>query len=109
MHTWHDGYHGHWEKEMLFNIAEDPHEQDNLAGNEFSLANEGADILRNWTAEQLGRSFSPVDPMEIVLDEGGPFHIRGHLPSYLERLRETDRAHWAEVLQERHPEAADYG
>ena len=48
----------------------------------------------------------PGRPDETVLDEGGPFHVRGHLPSYLERLRNHGRSHWADVLTERHPEAA---
>ena len=90
---------------MLFNIATDPHEQNNLAINEPRLRNEGSTILQNWTSEQLAKSYSPVDPMEVVLDEGGPFHVRGHLPAYLGRLRETGRSHWAEILEDRHPSA----
>ncbi|MEC8986164.1 MAG: sulfatase [Actinomycetota bacterium] len=105
MRTWHDGYHAHWEEEMLFNIATDPHEQNNLAINEPRLRNEGSTILQNWTSEQLAKSYSPVDPMEVVLDEGGPFHVRGHLPAYLGRFRETGRSHWAEILEDRHPSA----
>ena len=30
MRTWHDGFHGHWNEEMLFDITNDPHEQDDL-------------------------------------------------------------------------------
>ena len=104
LRTWHDGYHGHWNEEMLFNISEDPHEQHDLAASTPDLVSEGFSILKDWTDEQLSRSYSPIDPMEIVLDEGGPFHVRGHLPSYLERLRNTGRSHWADVLIERHPE-----
>tara|TARA_B100000700_G_scaffold206760_1_gene227266 strand:+ start:484 stop:1581 length:1098 start_codon:yes stop_codon:yes gene_type:complete len=107
MRTWHDGYHGHWDKSMLFNVAEDPHEQENLCGQEPDLVREGDAMLEKWTADQLSRSYSPIDPMKIVLDEGGPFHVRGHLPSYLERLRSTGREHWANVLEDRHPEAAN--
>tara|TARA_Y100001936_G_scaffold6993_1_gene6160 strand:- start:4671 stop:5444 length:774 start_codon:yes stop_codon:yes gene_type:complete len=104
LRTWHDGYHGHWNEEMLFNISEDPHEQHDLAASTPDLVSEGSSILKDWTDEQLSRSYSPIDPLEIVLDEGGPFHVRGHLPSYLERLRNTGRSHWADVLIERHPE-----
>ena len=38
-------------------------------------------------SSQLERGYSSVDPMEIVLEEGGPFHTRGHLPEYVDRLR----------------------
>ena len=105
--TWHDGYHGHWDENMLFNIADDPHEQENLIEKEPSLVGEGSEILQSWTNEQLSRSYSPIDPMKIVLDEGGPFHVRGHLPAYLERLRSTGRERWAGVLEDRHPNAAN--
>ena len=102
LRTWHDGFHGHWADEMLFDIAADPHEQHDLAPSERSLTTTGRDLLAAWTEAQLARSYSPLDPMDIVRDEGGPFHTRGHLPGYLERLRETGRSAWAEVLTERH-------
>lgn len=106
MRTWHDGYHGHWEDKMLFNIAQDPHEQNNLSNTEPMRVVEGDNILQEWTDNNLSRSFSPCDPMEIVLDEGGPFHVRGKLPDYLQRLRSTGRSNWAEVLKQRHPKEA---
>ncbi|MCH1513156.1 MAG: sulfatase [Acidimicrobiales bacterium] len=106
MRTWHDGYHGHWEDKMLFNIAQDPHEQNNLSNTEPMRVVEGDNILQEWTDNNLSRSFSPCDPMEIVLDEGGPFHVRGKLPDYLQRLRATGRSNWAEVLKQRHPKEA---
>jgi hypothetical protein len=64
---------------------------------------EGASTLAAWTDEQLARSIVAEDPMDVVRAEGGPFHVRKHLPAYLERLRATGRAHWADVLAERHP------
>ena len=34
--------------------------------------------------------------------EGGPFHCRGELPAYLDRLRATGRGAWADRLAERY-------
>ena len=34
--------------------------------------------------------------------EGGPFHVRGQLPGYLARLRETGRGRWADLLAAKH-------
>jgi len=34
--------------------------------------------------------------------EGGPFHVRGELPMYLERLRATGRAELARALMEKY-------
>ncbi len=42
--------------------------------------------------------------MHTVLTEGGPWHVRGHLPAYLERLERTDRAEHAARLKERYGE-----
>ena len=54
-----------------------------------------------WTSDQLARSFSAADPMDVVMAEGGPFHCRGELPAYLERLRATGRGGWADRLATR--------
>ena len=43
------------------------------------------------------KGYSTVDPMEIVLEEGGPFHTRGHLPEYITDFEK--RSHWADVLK----------
>jgi arylsulfatase A-like enzyme len=103
LRTWHDGFHGHWNEKMMFDVVQDPHEQADLFSSMPEVAQRGQELLKTWTEHQLARSYSPLDPMEIVLEEGGPFHTRGHLPSYLGRLEETGRSHWAEVLRERHP------
>jgi choline-sulfatase len=57
-------------------------------------------------AAQLDRSYVTRDPLETILDEGGPFHVRGHLPEYLDRLRETGRGHWIDTIVARHPAEA---
>jgi arylsulfatase A-like enzyme len=106
LRTWHDGYHGHWGDEMLFDLAADPHEQQDLADGHPDRLGTGRTMLDDWTADQLDRSYSPVDPMDVVRAEGGPFHTRQHLPQYLDRLRETGRGKWADVLVARHPDEA---
>jgi hypothetical protein len=54
----------------------------------------------------LRTSATNVDPMMTVLREGGPYHSRGKLPGYLDRLRSSERAHLAQRLIERHPQEA---
>ncbi len=107
LRTWHDGYHPHWPEEMLFDVAADPHEQDDLAADDPRRIGEARELLGTWTAEQLGRSDSSVDPLDIVRAEGGPYHTRRHLPRYLDRLRETGRGAWADELLARHRDEAD--
>ena len=103
LRTMHDGYHPHWNAEMLFDISTDPHETDDLAADEPGLLDEAANLLDDWTQQQLSLALGDQrDPMDIVLEEGGPYHVRGHLPAYLERLRDSGRGAWADVLVERH-------
>jgi len=102
--TWHDGYHPHWGEEMLFDIASDPHEVNDLASTHPDMVSDARTRLAEWTAEQLEIALGDKqDPMQTVLDEGGPYHVRGHLPAYLERLRATGRSGWADALAERFP------
>lgn len=106
LNTRHDGYHAHWNEHMLFDITDDPHETTDLADSSPDLVATASTMLSEWVTEQVGRALGvpgQVDPMDTVLEEGGPFHCRGHLPAYLERLRATGRSRWADVLADRHP------
>ena len=102
--TYHDGYHL-FPDEMLFNLADDPHEQHDLAAERPDLCGDGARLLSGWHAEMVRTMPSgvAVDPMQTVMAEGGPYHARGHLAQYLERLRATGRADAAAALAARHP------
>jgi arylsulfatase A-like enzyme len=101
LRTWHDGYHGHWSEEMLFDVAGDPHETDDLWGADGPTSRAAASLLEQWTSTQLDLT-GLDDPLDAVRAEGGPFHVRSHLLPYVERLRATGREGWARVLLERH-------
>jgi arylsulfatase A-like enzyme len=100
--TYHDGYHGYPDT-MLFDLATDPHEQNDLQAARPAVVNEALARLERWLAEMMTTATHPADPMWMVLHEGGPKHVRGELPAYLQRLRATGRAHWADLLAARHP------
>jgi arylsulfatase A-like enzyme len=101
LRTWHDGYHGHWNDEMLFDITRDPHETTDLATSDDTTRTQGAAMLEAWTEAQLAGT-GLEDPLAVVRREGGPYHVRRHLAAYAERLRATGRGHWADVLVDRH-------
>jgi choline-sulfatase len=103
LRTYHDGYK-QVDPVMLFDLAEDPHEQHDLASGRPDWVNRAMGMLGEWYHEMATTSQYNEDPMMTVLREGGPFHTRGQLPAYLERLRATDRAHHAERLAARHPD-----
>ena len=102
--TYHDGFHLS-EPEELFNLKEDPHEQHNLAEELPEVCWHGAWYLERWVAEQMQKNIDnyATDPLWEVIHEGGPFHCRGYLPTYCERLEQTGRAAEAAALRERHP------
>jgi len=106
LQTHHDGYKM-LEPMMLFDLNGDPHEQANRADDRPEVADRGLALLAQWQREMARTSPSDIDPLWTVLREGGPFHTRGKLPDYLERLRATGRGIHAETLAERHPAEAE--
>ena len=100
LHTRHDAWHL-WPEEMLFDLAKDPHQQVNRAAECEAALCTGRDLLAGWLAEETVGAARGEDPHARVMAEGGPFHVRGQLPSYLRRLRETDRAELADLLERR--------
>ncbi len=102
--TYHDGYHL-FPVEQLYQVADDPHEQRDLAPSRPDLCREGAWRLLRWHDAMMasmpaGRT---TDPMRSVLAEGGPYHCRGALPKYMERLEATARGWAVPELRRRHP------
>ncbi len=95
--TVHGGYHM-FEKEMLFDIKNDPHQTNNLIDEKRELADKGARLILDWEYEMMTNSVSDVDPMWTVMKEGGPHHSRGALKSYIERLKNTERGDKVEEL-----------
>jgi hypothetical protein len=59
-------------------------------------------MLDAWHADMMRTATHPVDPMWIVMREGGPFHTCGYLTKYAQRLRATGRAKWADELMHKH-------
>lgn len=100
--TYHDGFHL-FDKEMLYNLSDDPKEQYNVAAANRSVCKEAVYYLNEWHDEMMNRAGDDRDPLWTVMKEGGPFHARGYLKGYVKRLEETGRGHYAEQLISRHP------
>jgi arylsulfatase A-like enzyme len=90
-------------KRLLFDVEADPHQTTNRAADRPEVADRGQALLEAWHADMMRTAATPdrTDPLQTVLDEGGPFHPRGRLDAYVERLRDTGRAEEAETLLER--------
>jgi arylsulfatase A-like enzyme len=100
--TYHDGYHL-FDKEMLFNLKEDPHEQHNLAQAEPNRCKEAVYYLNEWHDTMMETMPFDTDPLWTVMKEGGPFHAKGHLQHYISWLEQTGRAFAVPELRRRHP------
>lgn len=102
LRTYHDGYKD-LEPIELYNLTYDPHEQHDLAVERPDIVAYASKLLEDWRSATLASSETDVDPLVTVLREGGPYHCKGELPAYLERLKATGRAHHADKLEARHP------
>lgn len=100
MRTYHDGYHL-FDKEMLFNLKEDVHEQKDVKDKYPEVCAKGAKIILDWQDQAMSTSRFTEDPMWTVLSEGGPYHARGHFEEYRERLINTGRLEGAKRLGEK--------
>ena len=105
--TYHDGYRL-YEDEALYNIKDDPIEQFNIAGENKEICWHGAYLLERWLSENMKKNAedypsAPEDPMWRVIAEGAPYHCRGYLDEYCERLKNSGREWAAERLRKRHP------
>ncbi|MDA3874074.1 MAG: sulfatase-like hydrolase/transferase [Kiritimatiellae bacterium] len=99
--TYHDGFH-EYPADMVFDLDADPHEQFNLADSHPELMEKGKAILTMWKEEALATAHVKEDPLDTVLAEGGPLHVRDDGPAYMKRLRETGRADAADRLSAKH-------
>jgi arylsulfatase A-like enzyme len=106
--SYHDGLHMFPEL-MQFNLREDPHEQHNIAADHPELVQEGNAHLAEWLSEMMITSKNAADPLKTVMLEGGPFHTRGQLEMYIQRLRDTGREDYAELFATRTRDYAPAG
>ena len=99
--TYHDGYHL-FDREMLFNLKEDPYEQHDVKDQHPEVCAQGAKIILDWHDQQMMKSQYPIDPMLTVLQEGGPYHTWVDLDQYLRRLDATGRKEGADALRKKY-------
>jgi arylsulfatase A-like enzyme len=99
LRTYHDGFHG-LPQTLLFDLATDPHEQHDRAGSDPAQTARAAAFLADWHAAMMPGAARGRDPLRNTIDEGGPYHVRGRLAPYLDRLRATGRAEHAARLEQ---------
>ncbi len=100
--TYDDGYHL-FPKEMVFNVQNDPHEQNDLAIERPDLCDRGLRLLTEWQEEMMRSSSSDIDPLWTVMNEHGLIYNRHRLPEYCDRLEATGRGWAVPELKRRHP------
>jgi arylsulfatase A-like enzyme len=98
--TYHDGFHD-YPRHMIFDLTADPHEQYNLACERPDLLAKGKSILHEWRESILQTSRHTIDPLDTVMSEGGPWHVRDEGPAYIKRLETTGRVNLARQFANR--------
>jgi len=86
---------------MLFDVARDPHELQSLAATRPELVAHGLLLIDRWLGARMPEALRG-DPFWGIIREGGPLHANERHPRwgrYLERLRQTGRAHHAQRLE----------
>lgn len=102
LHTYHDGYHL-FPTRMLFDLENDPHEQFNLASKYPDICQKAQAYLGEWHEEMMWTMDVPLDPLWVVMQEGGPHHAKGQLKRYCDSLVGTPREWAIGELKRRHP------
>ena len=96
--TYHDAFHG-FPEVLLFDLEADPYEQHDVAAEHPDVVMAALATLSEWGSDALARTDHGVDPLWTVLTGGGPWHSRVDVPWYLDRLRSTGRAGWADRFE----------
>jgi len=100
--TYHDGFHL-FSNEMLFDLENDPHEQFNLASKYPEICRQAVYYLNHWHDGMMKTIDSAVDPLWLVLREGGPYHTLGALEPYCKSLEGSDREWAIEEYKRKYP------
>lgn len=103
IHSHHDGFHDYPEV-MVFDLDADPHEQHDLSAERPDLVEKAGALLAEWKEDCLETAHVKEDPLDTVLAEGGPLHVRDDGPAYMKRLRETGRGEIADRLEAKYPD-----
>ncbi|WP_435146098.1 sulfatase family protein [Halobaculum sp. P14] len=110
LRTYHDGWR-EFEPVELYNLAEDPHEVENVANDYPEVADHGMTLLDRWRSQRTldaavgndgGNPDAPralVDPLFEVIRDGGSVYLKGNEETYAKRLRETGRDEHAETIE----------
>lgn len=99
--TYHDAFHD-FAPMMLFDLARDPTESDDVALAHPEVTAKAVEILERWEKERTATTSNGVDPFSTVLAEGGGYYVRGQLDAYLQRLRHTGRQEQAIAIEAKH-------
>lgn len=102
--TYHDGYHL-FDDEMLFNLKDDPYEQDDVKEQYPEKCAIGAKIILDFVDKNMKNSDQIVDPLWRIMSEGGPHHAHSNnvdINKFLQRLETTGRQEQAYSIRQKY-------
>lgn len=86
---------------MLFDYKNDFHMIKNLADDKPHIVAKGLHYLNKWYIKMMETVPDGKDPMDTVIEEGGPYHSRHGLKAYLRWLKKSEREDMVKVILDR--------
>ncbi|MFX0076635.1 MAG: sulfatase, partial [Candidatus Hermodarchaeota archaeon] len=85
---------------MLYDFENDFHMTNNLAQERPDIVEQGLQFLNEWYTQMTKSSPVLKDPIRIVIEEGGPFHLRERITTYLKKTKRSDREEILNAIQQ---------
>lgn len=104
IHTYHDGYHPNYKREMLFDLYADYYEQNDISKQNPEIVILAKSILFDWKDEQMAKLHpgQTEDPLWYIYHNGGPFHAKNHAQMYHKNLINIGEFEKAKVIADRY-------
>lgn len=99
--TYNDGYHTYFEQDMLFDLVNDPYEQNNIAQEHPEFVNKCKSILFDWVDEQMKRlqHSHTEDPLWHIYHNGGPHHAHLSAKTFINHLINAGEIDKANIIR----------
>lgn len=95
IHTFHEGFYD-FPEIVLYDLENDPHQTKNVANAYPQMVALMEGRLQQWVEENMNKNSHKIDPMQNIVDSGGPFRYM-EPQQWIDRL---ERAGWQKQAEQ---------